>query len=194
MSRSWSSEDSFFIWTCDKWGNFLLFWCLKKHQNCQSHQILRKALKCNIPAFSRGCSRSHLYFLAESYNAHFFAFLSGFVPAMFLVCFPCLNPFSLCVFFVFPPPSSCSLLPPALSHSPGTSLLPYCISLRFSEHHLSHCPQHAVNVSFSWQWFLYHGGQKATSTSLSSHVFEGVTVTIKPHINICLILSLKFQL
>lgn len=104
--------------------------------------------------FPEDAPGGHLYFLAESYNAHFFAFLCGFVPAVFLVCFPCLNPFSLCVFFVFPPPSSCSLLPPALSHSPGTSLLPYCISLRFSEHHLSHCPQYAVNGALGDSDFL----------------------------------------
>lgn len=96
---------------------------------------------------------SHLYFLAESYNAHFSALFNGFVPAVLLVC---LNLFSL--FSVFPPPSSYSLLPPALSHSPGTSLLQYCISWRVSEHDLSHCPpctlltelQLAV-TSLSWQ-------------------------------------------
>lgn len=40
---------------------------------------------------------SHLYFLAESYNPHFFAFFRGFVPAMLLVCYPSLNSCSVFV-------------------------------------------------------------------------------------------------
>lgn len=145
--------------------------------------------------FPENAPGSHLYFLAEFYNPHFFVFFSRFVPAMLLVCFPCLNPCSVSVSSVFPSPSSYSLLPAALSHSPGTSLLQYCISLRVSEHHLSHChPQHAVNGALADSRFLIVEVRRQHQHLLVAHVFEGVAVTLKPHIHICLILSVKLQL
>lgn len=91
---------------------------------------------------------------------------------------------------MFPPPSSYSLLPAALSHSPGTSLLQYCISLRVSEHHLSHChPQHALNGALADSDFLIMELRRQNQHLLVAHVSEGAAVKMKPHTNICLILS-----
>lgn len=100
---------------------------------------------------------------------------------------------------VFPVQSLCFLLHHHIFylhlHSPGASLLQCCISRRVSGHHFSHgAPQHAVNGALADSDFLIMEVRRQHQHLLAAHVFEGVAVALKPHINICLILSIKFQL
>lgn len=118
LSRSLSSVGSFFIWTCDRQVRDLSTLLVSKtapelsepSDPQQSTQM--NATFLHFPGDAPG---NHLYFLAESYNPHFFAFFSGFVPAMLLVCFTCLNPCSVSV------SSVCFLLHPHI----------LCFSLHF---------------------------------------------------------------
>lgn len=100
-------------------------------------------------------------------------FLVGLPPPHFLCIFSLLKPPVpsplLSLSSVFPPPSLYSLLPTAVSHSPGAALLQHCFSLSVSEHRLSHRhPPHAISIAFSWQLCRRKGSQQATSTSYFS--------------------------
>lgn len=53
-------------------------------------------------------------------------------------------------------------------------------------------PQHTVNGALADSDFLMEV-RRQHQHLLVAHVFEGVAVALKPRINICLILSVKFQ-
>lgn len=100
-------------------------------------------------------------------------FLVGLPHHTSYVYFPCWNPLfglvSLVACLLCVSSSLYSLLPTAVSHSPGAALLQHCFSLSVSEHCLSHRhPPHAISIAFSWQLCRCKGSQQATSTSYFS--------------------------
>lgn len=141
---------------------------------------------------------SHLCFLADLW----FMFLCVFQwvclhhtsCVRFLCWNPCSVPFVASLLCVFPPPSLYSLLLTAVSHSPGTSLLWRCISLSVSEG--SHChPQHAINIALADSYVVVMEVRRQHQhLILVACVFASASRDAEiVHINICLILPVRFQ-
>lgn len=121
-------------------------------------------------------------FLAESYNPHFFAFFSGFVPAVLLVCFTCLTPCSVSV------SSVCFLLHPHILCFPLlflAALAPPCCNVAsqgwFQSIPFPTAPQHAVNGASADRGFLIVEGRRQHQHLLVAHVFEAAACTETTH-------------